>query len=47
MLTKEINKSVKIMKKHKIMNIYKMKVERFMHFYSDKYIGFQSKKEWN
>ena len=31
MLTKEINKSIKIMKKkHKIMNIYKMKVERFI-----------------
>ena len=29
MLTKEINKSIKIMKK-KIMNIYKMKVESFI-----------------
>ena len=31
MLTKDINKSIKIMrKKHKIMNIYKMKVESFI-----------------
>ena len=30
MLTKQINKSIKIIKKHKITNIYKMKVESFI-----------------
>ena len=37
----------KLWRKHKIMNIYKMKVESFIALLFDKYIGFQSKKGWN